>query len=164
MQSIYKTLLAINKPINIIPIGYDCEDDCDDYCECGEEYCDNGDTMQAIPLKRDMLVFGAGKDADSENIENLESAMIHYPVKKLDEYDDGELYKEYPIAVSFTMDIHSYYNVVNSDAAHDGTLRITHFGPYFNTLFDKGVIVMAFKCGDKMDVIAGFKQEGGVDD
>lgn len=163
MQSIYKTILAINKPTDII-VSCDYEDGYDDYYDYEEGHCDNGDVTQALPIKRDMLVFGCGKDTYSENIENVESAVVHYPIKKLNEYDDGELYKEYPIAVRFTMDIHSYYKVVNGGSAHNGTLCITHFGPYFNTLFDEGVIVMASKCGDRMDIIAGFRREGCSND
>lgn len=163
MQSIYKTILAMNRPVNVVPMfDYGYEDDYDyDYEE--KPQLGNGDIVEAIPLKRDMLIYGTDGDAEVENIEDLESAIIHYPVKKLDEYDDGDLYIHFPIAVKFSMDVHGYYKVVNSGAGQRGTLSIAHFGPHYDLLFDSGVIVSAFKNGDKMEVIAGFKQEGHRD-
>ena len=152
MESIYLKLLNINA--SAVPHEYSYSvNEYDGYIEEYEEPKRRG-VVESIPLERDIIIYADKQE--TENIEELATAKVSFPIKNIDDYCDGDIYKDRPIAASFVMDIHAYQNLVNDGSCY---FDIAHFGPHYDIVLYNGAVVMAFRENGKMRVIAGFKQE-----
>lgn len=164
MKSIYLELLSLPEEqvtFNAInmddydgnPFFFGDEDD-DDIDEEDDDAVD--ENLLYMPLERTFLLL----DGEQVDVSDVQFSYANFVMKDkaLAEYDDGELYKEYPIAVSFLMDRGDYMRHLAKLSSKDIALVSYSSGTCHS--FEEGIEVMDFSAGDSVRIIMGFAKEG----
>lgn len=156
MKSIYQELLDIaNKDMMFMPMTID------EFCGENEaDYEDDeiDDNLIYMPLERTFLL---GEDGRQVDVTDFHHAICNIPFteKQLEKYADGDVYKGYPIAVSFLIDKKLYMQ--NLDILMQEGLALVSYtnGTCFS--FVDGVEIFETSAGgDAIRVVMGFAKQG----
>lgn len=156
MKSIYLELLGLadqQLEFSAINFGGIYDGDEDEY----DEPEDNADSnLIFLPLERTFLRIG-----DEEvDVEDVQFSYVNFTFKdeSLKKYDDGDLYKEFPIAVSFLMDRGDYMRHLRGLSSEDLSLVSYSNGACHS--YEDGIEVMDISAGSSVRIIMGFAKEG----
>lgn len=158
MKSIYLELLNLSgDQMAFQAINFDgfYPDEDDDYEE-PEEDDTVDDNLLFLPLERTFLCVGE----EQFDVSDLQFAYMNFTLKDrtLEKYDDGDLYKEYPIAVSFLMDRADYMRILPKLSTED--LSVASYTNGTSHSFEDGVEIMDIGAGDSVRIVMGFAKEG----
>lgn len=165
MKSIYLELLSLPEEqvtFNAINMDdYDGNpfffgDDEDDDIDADDEDEAIDENLIYMPLERTFLLL----DGEQVDVSDVQFSYANFVMKDktLAEYDDGDIYKEYPIAVSFLMERGDYMRHLAKLSAKDIALVSYSNGTYHS--FEEGIEVMDFSAGESVRIIMGFAKEG----
>lgn len=169
LKSIYQELLGLSEnqmAFNAISFGdmygYD-EDEDEDYDPATQNGVADEDVGEVIgmPLERTFLCIGQDIQVDIEDL-HFSILNLNLPEEALKKYVDGELYKQYPIAVSFLMDRQDYIRYTRQLVKEDKAI-VSYSGGACHT-FEDGIQVLDMTAGpDQVRMIMGFAKEGVFD-
>lgn len=162
MKSIYLELLSLpEEQVTFNAINMEDYDgnpfffgDDDDDIEDEDEAVD--DNLIYMPLERKFLLL----DGEQVDVSDVQFSYANFVLKNktLDEYDDGDIYKKYPIAVSFLMERGDYIRHLAKLSSKD--IALVSYSDGTCHTFEEGIEVMNFSAGDSVRIIMGFAKEG----
>ena len=168
LKSIYRELLEFSEQqasYNTIQLDgfytYDAEDgyieENEDFAPSNQGVNEKDDNLIYMPLERTFLCVGNDIQIDVENVcfANLNFLI---PEDALKEYMDADLFRNYPIAVSFDIPREAYVCYAKELVSEDKALIAYSSGACH--AFEDGVQVFDLASGDgKVKLIMGFARE-----
>ena len=168
LKSIYQELLGMSEnqmAYNAITLDgfYEDEDDENYYDPDTQDGVTDEELGEVIgmPLERTFLCIGEDIQVD---IEDLHFAIMNVKLSDevLKEYVDGELYKAFPIAVSFLIDRKDYIRYTRQLVSEEKAI-VSYSGGACHT-FENGVQVLDMTAGpEQVRMVMAFAKEGVFD-
>ena len=171
LKSIYEELLSSlenQMAFNTISFGdfydggYDDEDeDYDPATQNGVAEDEDLGEVIGMPLERTFLCIGQDIQVDIDDL-HFSILNVNLSEEVLKEYIDGELYKQFPIAVSFLMTRQDYIRYTRQLVNEEKAI-VSYSGGACHT-FENGIQVLDMTAGpDQVRMVMGFEKEGVFD-